>query len=87
MDQIENLPARLNQPLVVWIAGAIAAAFILLIIFDVVRRSRLRARRRGRSNRPPQPGFLKQTVASFQELRRELRRRNDRKERRRGGPE
>jgi hypothetical protein len=72
MEEINNLTARMDQRLVLWIAGIVAVAFVALLVFDNIRRRRLHGRNR---NSPSQPGFFRRTTSSFRDLRDELERR------------
>jgi hypothetical protein len=83
MEEITDYTAHMDQRLVLIFACVIAAAFILLLIFDAIRRRRLRARGPGRDRgSSSQPGFFKRTASSFRGLREELRRQETRKSRR-----
>lgn len=79
MEEINDFVSRFDQPLVLWISGIIAAGFIFLLIFDSFRRRR----KRFGGREPSQLNFFRRTAATFAAFRRELKRRNERNDRRR----
>jgi hypothetical protein len=49
MEEINSALSGLNETVVLWVAGSVAAIFVLAILFDSRRRARARARTLGHS--------------------------------------
>ncbi len=87
MEEFQSALAGLNETVILWIAGGVAAIFVLAILFDSVRRSR---RDRARTNRRSSTavadanypsGFFKRLRFIFQTLGEEISKRERRNER------
>jgi hypothetical protein len=88
MDDLNQALSGLNSVLVLWIAGAAALVFVLVIIFDAIRRRRRRARMTAHSGQrlpPAKANPIKNLRTLFRSLDEELssRRRNERERNRR----
>jgi hypothetical protein len=84
MDDLESTISSLDGPVTLWIAGSIAAIFILVVVVDSIRR------RRARKSGHPQlvsaearskPGVFKGITRAIQQFKKELARRRRHKER------
>ena len=81
MEELNNFIAGLSESALLWVAVAVAAAFVLFLIFDTIRRRRRRhSSALGHSQRR---NPFRRALGAYHDITRELERRKQRKDRRR----